>query len=30
MRKRHNTRYPGISYRLVDETKPDGPRRYIV
>ncbi len=30
MRKRHKTRYPGITYRLVDETKPDGPRRYIV
>lgn len=30
MRKRHKTRYPGIYYRLVDEDKPDGPRRYIV
>lgn len=30
MRKRHKTRYPGIYYRLVDETKPDGARRYIV
>ena len=30
MRKRHKTRYPGIYYRLVDEAKPDGPRRYIV
>jgi integrase len=30
MRKRHKTQYPGITYRLVDETKPAGPRRYIV
>lgn len=29
-RTRHKTRYPGVSYRLVDETKPDGDRRYIV
>lgn len=29
-RKRHRTRYPGVFYRLVDEGKPDGPRRYIV
>lgn len=28
--KRHKTRYPGIYYRLVDETKPNGERRYIV
>lgn len=30
MRTRHKTRYPGIFYRLVDETKPNGDRRYIV
>lgn len=30
MRKRHKTRYPGIYYRLEDESKPDGPRRYVV
>ena len=30
MRKRHKTRYPGVYYRLVDEDKPDGPRRYVV
>lgn len=30
MRTRHKTRYPGIMYRLVDEDRPDGPRRYIV
>lgn len=29
-RKRHKTRYPSIWYRLVDEDRPDGPRRYIV
>lgn len=29
-RARHKTRYPGIYYRLVDEGKPDGARRYIV
>lgn len=29
-RKRHRTRYPGIFYRLEDESRPDGPRRYIV
>ena len=29
-RKRHTTRYPGIYYRLLDEERPDGPRRYIV
>lgn len=30
MRTRHKTRYPGIMYRLVDEEKPDGDRRYVV
>lgn len=30
MRKRHKTRYPGLYYRLEDEGKPAGPRRYIV
>lgn len=30
MRKRHTTRYPGVMFRLVDEAKPDGARRYIV
>lgn len=30
MRKRHRTQYPGIMYRLVNEDRPDGPRRYIV
>jgi integrase len=30
VRKRHKTRYPGIYYRLVDEAKPEGDRRYIV
>jgi integrase len=30
VRTRHRTRYPGIYYRLVDETKPDGLRRYVV
>lgn len=30
MRRRHKTRYPGIMYRLVDEAKPDGDRRYLV
>lgn len=30
MRTRHKTKYPGISFRLVDESRPDGPRRYIV
>src|SRR3990167_5227695 len=30
MRTRHRTRVPGIYYRLVDEAKPDGSRRYIV
>lgn len=30
MRERHKTRYPGIYYRLVDETKPNGDRRYLV
>lgn len=30
MRKRHKTQYPGIWYRLVNEDRPDGPRRYIV
>src|SRR3990167_6431659 len=30
MRTRHKTRHPGIYYRLVDEAKPDGSRRYIV
>jgi integrase len=29
-RVRHKTRYPGIYYRLVDEEKPEGDRRYIV
>jgi Site-specific recombinase XerD len=30
MRKRHKTRWPGVWYRLTDETNPDSPRRYIV
>jgi integrase len=30
MRTRHKTPHRGIYYRLVDEAKPDGPRRYIV
>lgn len=30
MRKRHKTQYPGVRYRLVNEERPDGPRRYIV
>lgn len=30
MRKRHTTRYPGVMYRLEDESRPDGGRRYIV
>lgn len=30
MRKRHTTRYPGIRYRLLDEARPDGPRRYVI
>lgn len=29
-RQRHRTQYPGIRYRLVNENRPDGPRRYIV
>ncbi|GIV03991.1 MAG: site-specific integrase [Fimbriimonadales bacterium] len=29
-RKRHRTQYAGIWYRLVNEARPDGPRRYIV
>lgn len=29
-RKRHRTKYPGIYYRLLDEERPDGPRRYII
>lgn len=29
-RVRHTTRYPGIRYRLLDEARPDGPRRYII
>jgi len=30
MRRRHTTKYAGIRYRLQDESRPDGPRRYIV
>lgn len=30
MRTRYTTRYPGIRYRLVDEDRPDGSRRYVV
>lgn len=30
MRKRHTTSHPGIRYRLLDEARPDGPRRYII
>jgi integrase len=30
VRTRHTTRVPGIYYRLLDENKPDGPRRYII
>ncbi len=30
MRERHKTGTRGISYRLVDETRPEGSRRYIV
>lgn len=30
MRTRHTTRYPGIRYRLLDDDRPDGPRRYII
>ena len=29
-RKRHKTKYPGITFRLVDEADPDSQRRYIV
>ena len=30
MRKRHTTKYAGIRYRLQDDDRPDGPRRYII
>lgn len=30
MRTRHTTRYPGIRFRLLDEARPDGPRRYVI
>ena len=30
MRKRHTTKYAGIRYRLLDDDRPDGPRRYII
>lgn len=30
MRTRHKTNYRGISYRLLDESNPEGERRYIV
>ncbi len=29
-RTRHTTRYPGIRFRLLDDERPDGPRRYII
>lgn len=30
MRERHPTQYRGIRYRLLDESRPNGPRRYVV
>lgn len=29
-RRRHTTNIPGIRYRLLNEERPDGPRRYVI